>query len=54
MLKRIAIVLVIGFVAAVVPGCAQSQRGGGSGCDCTGEAQCTCGSVAVDDCTCGK
>ena len=54
MFKRIALILAIGFVVSVLPGCAQSQKGGGTGCACTGEAVCSCGAKTVDDCTCGK
>ena len=54
MLKRIMFVVALGLSAALLPGCAQSQKTGAVGCECTGEAQCTCKpGKAVDTCTCG-
>lgn len=53
MLKRILFVVALGVFAAAIPGCAQSQKGGDAvGCECTGEADCSCGGKTVDDCKC--
>ena len=52
MLKRIMFVVALGLSAALLPGCAQSQKSGAVGCECTGEAVCNCTGKTVDTCSC--
>ena len=53
MLKKIMFVVALGLSAALLPGCALSQKGGAPECcECPNEAEGCCSEEAKSDCCC--